>query len=275
MQQLSSSDIIKFQNYIWRFFAHSGRTDLPWRQNYDPYRILVSEIMLQQTQVDRVIPKYLAFLERFPTVESLAEASVADVIRQWQGLGYNRRGLNLQKAAQQIVAEFKGEVPSTTADLISLAGIGPYTAAAIQAFAFNQPSVVIETNIRTVFLFHFFHGAYSVEDKELLALIETTLPRENPRKWYSALMDYGAYLKKNVPNPTRQSKTYAKQSKFEGSNRQLRGSILRAAGQEKGTSYDQLQASMNVPAEKLNFVVDQLISEGFIIRDHNWIRLTE
>lgn len=275
MNQLSAADVVAFQNYIWRFFDRAGRSDLPWRQNYDPYQIMVSEIMLQQTQVDRVVPKYLKFLERFPTVELLAEAPVAAVIRQWQGLGYNRRGLNLQKAAQQIVAEFDGQVPKRTEDLVSLAGIGPYTAAAIQAFAYDQPSIVIETNIRTVFLFHFFHEAYLVEDKELLALIAATLPREKPRKWYSALMDYGAYLKKNVPNPTRKSKSYAKQSKFAGSNRQLRGAILRAATAANELTYPKLQEQLSVSSDKLDLALEQLAAEGFIVYDQQRIRLAE
>jgi A/G-specific adenine glycosylase len=154
---MTDTDVAKFRAYIYFFFENYGRKELPWRQSYEPYQILVSEIMLQQTQVDRVIPKFHGFLRAFPTLSDLARAPVAEVIKQWQGLGYNRRGLNLQRSAQKILSDFNGEVPNTQEGLISLPGIGPYTAAAIQAFAFNQPSVVIETNIRAVFFFKFFY----------------------------------------------------------------------------------------------------------------------
>lgn len=183
--------------------------------------------MLQQTQTDRVVPKYEAFLAAFPTLAALAAADSVTVLQYWQGLGYNRRGLNLQRAAQEIMSRFSGQVPTAEQDLRSLPGIGPYTAAAIRAFAFNMPAVVIETNIRRAYLHHFFADQEGVPDKELLPVIDRTMDRKNPRQWYQALMDYGAYLGRTLPNPNRRSKHYSKQSKFEGSRRQLRGEIVR------------------------------------------------
>jgi len=253
----------KFQNFILSYFEHYGRHDLPWRQNFDPYRILVSEIMLQQTQVERVIPKFNDFLATFPTVEALAQASTAEVIRHWQGLGYNRRGLNLQRAAQKIVSDFGGWVPSQLEELLSLPGIGPYTSAAIQAFAFNQPSLVIETNIRAVMLYHFFHGAYNVNDLEILDLVKVTLYRENPRRWYGALMDYGTYLKQISPNPTRRAKQYVKQSAFKGSRRQLRGQILKAIT-DQPQSLSALGTKLEFPPDTISTVTNELIKEGFL-----------
>ena len=275
MPQLSDSQVQQFQHFINRWFARHGRHELPWRQTTDPYRILVSEIMLQQTQVDRVIPKYLAFLEQFPTVDRLAEATPAAVIKQWQGLGYNRRGLNLQRAAQQIVREFNSRVPQKTEELLSLRGIGPYTAAAIQAFAFNLPSVVIETNIRTVFIYHFFPQHESVSDPELLELIDQTLDRNQPRQWYSALMDYGTHLKSVLPNPTRKSKTYRKQSPLEGSLRQVRGQVLKALTIKDSLTYSQLREKITGDRSKLEKALEQLQTEGFIRCKKNDISLLD
>lgn len=271
---LSSQEIASFQRFIHRYYQQYGRTQLPWRSSYDPYQVLVSEIMLQQTQVERVIPKFLAFLEVFPTVEALATASPAAVIRQWQGLGYNRRGLNLQRAAAKIVSDFGSQVPSDTENLVSLPGIGPYTASAIQAFAFNQPSLVIETNIRTIMIYHFFHGAYKVEDKAVLELVEATLDLSQPRQWYSALMDYGAYLKQVMPNPSRQSKTYVKQSKFEGSLRQVRGAILKQLTLKAQTPAE-LASNLAFEAPKISQALEQLMTEGFLEQKQGRIQLTQ
>jgi A/G-specific adenine glycosylase len=216
----------QFQKTIYEYYRHNKRT-FPWRNTHDPYLILVSEIMLQQTQTDRVVPRFESFVSTFPTIESLAQAPLKKVLQQWQGLGYNRRGLMLHKAAKETVAHYNSKLPKDKKLLESLPGIGPYTAGAVMAFAFNTPVVMIETNIRTVFIHHFFTNHGDVHDNELLPLIEQTLDVKNPRKWYSALMDYGNHLKKHHPNPNRKSKHYTKQSKFEGSDRQVRGLILR------------------------------------------------
>lgn len=263
---------MSFQSFIHYFYEQYGRHDLPWRLNHDPYRILVSEIMLQQTQVDRVIPKYLAFLARFPTVDALASASVADVIKSWQGLGYNRRGLNLQRAAQKICTDFSGVLPSTSLELQSLPGVGPYTAAAILAFAFNQPSFVIETNIRTVYIHHFFPDRYDVTDQEVLQKIAETVDHTQPRVWYSALMDYGSYLKSVLPNPTRRSTTYVKQSPFATSNRRLRGLIIKSLS-EKPKSLAELAELLTLSSEKVLEIAAILIKEGFIAQSGDTFQL--
>lgn len=226
-------DIARFKKVVWSHYKKHGRK-LPWRPRSQKemrdagfaYRVLVSEIMLQQTQVERVIPKYERFLKRFPTFRALAKASTADVLREWQGLGYNRRALALKRAAREIVTHHKGKLPDTYSELIELPGVGPYTAGALLVFVRNIPHPIIETNIRTAYIHHFF-PAQKVSDKELFSVIEATLDHENPREWYYALMDYGAYLKKTAGNAARASTHYKKQSPFKGSRRQLRGAILR------------------------------------------------
>jgi A/G-specific adenine glycosylase len=225
----------KFTKIVWDFYSAQGRHDLPWRQTHDPYAILVSEVMLQQTQVERVIPKYTAFLQRFPKVEMLAIAPLGEVLTLWQGLGYNRRAKSLQACAQEVVMHYNGVFPQTEVALRALPGIGPYTASAVLAFAFNIPSPLIETNVRTVYIHHFFPDATDVSDALLLPHITATLDSEKPRDWYYALMDYGSYLKREHGNNGSRSKHYTVQSKFKGSDRQVRGAILRALVNERGS----------------------------------------
>ena len=244
-------------------YYRAHKRDLPWRSTRDPYAIMVSEVMLQQTQVDRVIPKYLAWMHRFPTPESLAHASVGDVLKVWQGLGYNRRALNLRRAAGIIVREQNGEFPKDVRAIDALPGIGPYTAGAIGAFAFEVRSAFIETNIRTVYLHFFFNGKTNVRDEELIARIEETLPQENIREWYNALMDYGAMLKRTVGNPNIYSASYAKQSTFKGSRRELRGAILRAA---QSGSISERDFADHASQHSVTEVISQLVSEGFLKR---------
>lgn len=217
-----------FKKTVRTFYKTHGRHTLPWRKTTNPYRILVSEIMLQQTQVDRVVPYYKAFFKKFPTVKALAKAPLSDVLRMWQGLGYNRRAKMLHNAAKEVVNENKGRFPKTYEALVTLPGVGEYTAKAVRTFSYNEPEVVIETNIRTVFLHHFFPKSKKVSDEKLLPLIEETLDKKNPRDWYAALMDYGSHLKKTVPNPSRKSAHHTNQSPFKGSDREIRGAILRA-----------------------------------------------
>ncbi len=183
--------------------------------------------MLQQTQAPRVVQKYEEFIKKFPTIKSLAKARLKTVLKLWQGLGYNRRALNLQRAAQEIVKVFKSRFPKDTKTLQSLPGVGPATAGDIMAFAFNKAEVVIETNIRTVFIHHFFKDQKNIHDNDIIPLIKKTLDHTNPREWYYALMDYGAMLKKTIPNPSRRSQHYTKQSPFKGSNREIRSKILK------------------------------------------------
>ena len=223
----SEKKIHSFRRTVYRYFNKYGRAHLPWRTDYDPYHILVSEIMLQQTQVDRVIEKFKSFTALFPTFASLADAPLDVVLAQWQGLGYNRRAKSLRSCAHMIIDEYNGTLPDNPEELQKLPGIGPATAASIAAFAFNKPTLFLETNIRTVYIHHFLRDADTVGDEHILPIAEAALDRRNPRKWYSALMDYGTKLKKEVGNLTRRSTTYKKQSPFIGSKRQIRGAILR------------------------------------------------
>ena len=217
----------EFQKEIYRYFKKHGRAHLPWRGETDPYKILVSEIMLQQTQAGRIVPKYEAFIKRWDSAKKLAKASNSDVLSLWSGLGYNRRALNLKRAAEAVSRDFRGHFPKTKEELVSLPGIGPYTAGAILAFAFNESEVMIETNIRSVYIHFYFPKKKAVHDKDLLPIIERTMDRKNPRNWYAALMDYGAMLKATNPNPSRKSKHHTKQSKFKGSMREVRGAALK------------------------------------------------
>jgi A/G-specific adenine glycosylase len=254
-------NISDFKKIVWAHYKKHGRA-LPWRETRDAYKILVSEIMLQQTQVDRVLPKYTSFLKKFPTFKKLAAASTADVIREWQGLGYNRRALNLKRAAQAVVTDHSGKLPAVYRELVELPGVGPYTAGALLAFVHDIPHPVIETNIRSVYIHHFF-PTKKVSDKELIEVVAATLDAKNPREWYYALMDYGAHLKKTVGNVSRASVHYKKQTTFKGSNRELRGMILREL--MKGAKTDtQLLAATKRPLIEMRRALQTLSREGLV-----------
>jgi A/G-specific adenine glycosylase len=261
-EKTTNQKIHNFQKFIWDFYSKNKR-DLPWRRTKDPYKVLVSEVMLQQTQVSRGIVKYESFLKLFPTVQSLASTSTAAVLRAWQGLGYNRRALMLKKAAEIIVKDHQGKVPKNAEQLDALPGIGVNTAGSILAYAFNEPVVFIETNIRKIFLHHFFYNKENVSDAEILPYIEKSLDQKNPREWYWALMDYGVYLSKTVPNPNRKSKHYTRQSKFEGSLRQLRGKVIAYLLDHKSVSLSKL--SKVVADNRLSEVLSQLSKEKFVV----------
>jgi A/G-specific adenine glycosylase len=271
-QQLTPEAIHVFRTTIYAYYEHHGR-QLPWRETDDPYCILVSEIMLQQTQVLRVLEKYEEFIRTFPDFTTLAHASVQEILKVWQGLGYNRRALALKKTAEVVVSHYSGVLPAEPAELRKLPGIGPYTAAAIAAFAFNRPVMFIETNIRTVFIYCFFHDQTAVKDREILPLIEQTLDTSNPRRWYYALMDYGAMLKQQYHNPNRRSAQYQKQTPFKGSNRELRGMILRALTAHTRISEAELVAKLNADSEHVSFALKQLVAEGFITKDEHGVRI--
>lgn len=263
---LSLAAIAQFQKTILDYHNKEGRS-FPWRktrltggQAPDPYAILVSEVMLQQTQAERVIPKYEAWMKTFPTAESLAKAKVTEVLKLWQGLGYNRRTLNLKRAAEMIVKEYGGVFPKTIEAIDALPGVGPYTAGAIAAFAFDMPSAFIETNIRTVYLHFFCKGKKKVSDTALLIRIERTLPKSNVREWYNALMDYGAMLKKKEGNANVRSAHYAKQSKFRGSRREVRGAILRRAATQHSVSVEDISSKKYSVSE----IFAELVKEGFL-----------
>ena len=226
-QNLSRSKVKSFQKKIWDFYA-TNRRDFPWRRTQDPYRIFISEVMLQQTQSKRVKEKYKEFLLAFPSFKSLAATTLPEVLRVWQGLGYNRRARFLLKSAREVAQNYKGHLPKKEDELVKFPGIGKATAGSITAFAFNVPSVFIETNIRRVFIHEFFRGKKDVSDEVVRKLVSMTLSKDRPRDWYYALMDYGARLSKILPqNPNRLSRYYAKQSVFSGSRREARGAILK------------------------------------------------
>ncbi len=260
---LSLEKVRSFQRIVYNYYRTHGR-ELPWRKTNNPYEILISEVMLQQTQVHRVIEKYGEFLRAFPDIHCLARAPLREILNAWQGLGYNRRALALKKAAEQVLSHFSGRIPSDVDSLASLPGIGNATACAIGAFAFNQPTVFIETNIRTVFIHHFFSNRNSVRDAHILPLVAQTLDHGDPRTWYHALMDYGAALKRRYGNSNTKSAHYRRQGRFEGSNRQIRGTILRALVRDECVCEPDLLANARFTKEALRRNLEQLQREGII-----------
>jgi A/G-specific adenine glycosylase len=262
-KRLSSAQISTFRKKIHAYYGVHGR-DLPWRRTRNPYRILVSEIMLQQTQVGRVMEKYKEFLAAFPDFPSLAKAPLAKLLRIWSGMGYNRRALSLKALAQKVVEEHQGRLPLDEEKLLALPGIGRYTAGAVTAFAFNRPVVFMDTNIRRVYIHEFFHDREDIHDDEIMPLLAQTMDAENPRKWYNALMDYGTMLKRAQINPNRRSAHYAKQSPFENSNRQVRGSILKLLVKEAPLTRVQIVIKTGMDPERIKKNLVLLVDEGFI-----------
>jgi A/G-specific adenine glycosylase len=246
----------------------------PWRETHDPYRILVSEFMLQQTGTARVERKYGPFIRRFPNIASLALASERSVLAAWQGLGYNRRALALHRTARAVMNEHGGLIPEAPDALMLLPGVGQSTAGAVAAFAFGHPATFVETNIRRVYLHVFFPGREGVRDSDVLPLVRRTVDRKDPRTWYYALMDLGAALAARVPNPNRRSAHHSRQTRFEGSRRQLRGRALRALIEHGGgITLSRLARTLAVPKERLEEVLDGLHDEGFLARDRGRWRI--
>lgn len=299
-RQVNISD---FQKIVWDYYRHNKRP-MQWRDDPSPYNVAVSEVMLQQTQVARVLEKFPVFIAQFPDFQSLAAAPADDVLRAWQGMGYNRRALYLHRLAMKVTEDYDGSLPSDPTELIKLPGIGPGTAGSIAAFAYNKPVVFIETNIRRVFIHHFFpstqvvtrslskglskdpstllgmtdEGAsdQKVRDSELLPLIESALDPKNPREWYYALMDYGTMLAKTVPNPNRRSRHYALQSKFEGSDRQIRGEILRQILQRDEWEISAIEKHFPAEStERMQKILDQMTKEKILFRRQNYFTAVE
>jgi len=268
MNHLTSEQIADFQKLIYDFYAQNKR-DFIWRQNITPYKIVVSEVMLQQTQTARVVSKFENWIEKFPDFTALAAASNHDVLTAWQGLGYNRRGLALLTIAQKIVAEHDGILPADPVTLQTFPAIGANTAGSISAFAFNQPISFIETNIRTVFTHTFFKGQDKIADTQLLPLITQTIDIVQPREWYYALMDYGVHLKQNLPRINAASKHYTRQSKFIGSKRQVRGAIIKHLTEQKYLPIDQMLELLQIqlPENRHDFlkIIDTLVDEKIIL----------
>lgn len=272
---LSVAKLDAFIETIWEQGRELYR-DLPWRNTYDPYAILLSEVMLQQTQVSRVMGRWEQWLDTFPTITELAAAPLPPVLELWQGMGYNRRALNLKRCAEEVVAIHDGVIPSDKKALLALPGIGPSTSAGVRIFAFQQPDMYLETNVRAVFIHEFFGEHEVVSDKQLVPLVEMACPQDAcVRDWYYALLDYGAYLKKTMANPTRKSKHYTRQSKFEGSHRQKRAYLLRRVIDDGLTSEELLrdlahgerEAGREEPSpEEVEAILAELEREGFIMR---------
>ncbi len=262
--------IPKFQNTILDWYK-DNRRDLPWRNTKNPYRIMVSEIMLQQTQVSRVLPKYKEFLQAFPNQKALADSKDSDLLKIWSGLGYWRRARFLKEACIKIEKDFHGKFPKDTKTLKMLAGIGPYTAGAIACFAFNNDEAFIDTNIRRVYLRFFFKDQENISDKEILKIAQKSVLEENPAEWHWALFDYGALVLKDK-NINKKSRHYAKQSKFTGSFRSYRAKLLRLLLEEpkqsmlKNNALDYVEELLRIderdysPQEILtSLIIDKLV----------------
>ena len=265
---LTQRVISMFQALIYGYYQNQGRT-FPWRETDNPYYILVSEIMLQQTQTERVIQKYSEFTTLFPDFPSLAGASLKKVLEVWRGLGYNRRAKTLKKIAEIITTQYNSVLPSNPDVLETFPGIGKATAGAISAFAFHNPVPFIETNIRTVFIYFFFQGETNIKDKDILPMVERTLDATNPREWYYALTDYGVMLKKMDKTLNKRSFHYQKQSPFKESDRQIRGTVLKVLLKKPYTESEligELTHTLHCNSERVMRILDQLEKEGFIIK---------
>ena len=272
---LTQKEIDDFRSAIIKNYKERGRV-FPWRKTRDAYKILVSEMMLQQTQTLRVVPKYEAWIKAFPDAASLASSPFSKVLAYWNGLGYNRRAKYLYEACREVCSLYGGKFPRERKLLESLPGIGPYTAGAVAAFAFNAPEVFIETNIRSVFIFFFFsNAAEKVSDAEIFPLIEQTLDKTNVREWYWALMDYGAELKKRVQNPSQKSAHYARQSAFRGSLREARGAIVRQLAEKKSATLSEIARCEHIELSRLEKAAFRLVEENFVCETKGVYRVRE
>lgn len=287
VKSLTKTQIKSFQARIWKFYKEKGRK-MPWRGEKDPYRVLVSEIMLQQTQVSRVLPKYTEFLTAFPTVHSLARSPLSRVLRVWSGLGYNRRAKFLWLLSQEVVKKHSGKIPKDPKILLTLPGIGKGTVGSFLAFAHNKQVVFIETNIRRVFIHHFFPKRNLVSDVEILKIVEQALPKNfypvrnraaktvvssfGAREWYYALMDYGSTLKVKE-NPNRRSRHYAKQSKFKGSKREVRGFIIKKLVLDGWLKMEMFEKESGFDSKIVSQVIRELEKERFLEIRRGFMRL--
>ena len=272
---LTSEIVQSFQKIIYSYYKNFKR-DFPFREGITPYKVLISEIMLQQTQTKRVSEKFLEFIEKFPDFSTLSKAPLDKVLKVWKGLGYNRRAVALKKIADIIINDYDGEIPDSIEILKSFPQIGHNTASSIVTFAFNKPTIFIETNIRNVYLYFFFPNKTHVKDKEILQIIEKTIDKKRPRDWYYALMDYGVMLKKTHPELNKKSAHYRKQTPFKGSNRQLRGEVLKILIKtETLHKLDFEKKFVNFEQKRVRNVLNQLEKEGFVKKEGDMIRLVK
>lgn len=266
---LTREQIRSFQIKILSWYEANQR-DLPWRKTRDPYKILISEVMSQQTQLSRVVPKYEAWIERFPTISDVAASPVSEVLRYWSGLGYNRRALNLQRAAQKVVTDYGGEFPKTVEELQKLPGLGKYTASAVTCFAFNEQIPVIDTNIRKVIAHEFFEGILP-DEKTIEAVAFQILPEGKAYEWNQALMDYSALAMKEKKIPVK------KQSHFLSSNRYYRGQTIKLLLRVKTISVtgliDFFRDDNPIEASRLEEILNAMERDGLISRNDEKISL--
>jgi A/G-specific adenine glycosylase len=266
----------KFQELVWSYHARHRR-DFSWRNSITPYRVFVSEYMLQQTQTVRVVDKFREFIRRFPSFTSLANASEVDILRIWSGLGYNRRGLYLHKSARIIVDEHRGRVPRDRDALLALPGTGEGTAAAIRVFAFNIPDVIIETNVRTVYRKVFFPERSDIPDSEIALLVQETMDTGNPREWFYGVVDYGVFLKQNGYRINHVFRGYRPQSRFQGSRREVRGAVIRMLLEQKMMSrrkvYKVIESEFGRSKDDALSICSQLLKEGLIQRRNQYFLL--
>ena len=270
--KLSPTRIKTIQDTVLRWYGLHARS-LPWRETHNPYKILVSEIMLQQTQVPRVIPKYEAFLQRFPTMKSLAAATSADVIREWKGLGYNRRALNLQRACRIIVSELNDAFPQTVAELMALPGIGRYTAGAIMNFAFNIDTPAVDTNVR-LFVDTMLPTKKVRSENDYYDISAQLAPKHTAHLWLHAVMDYTSAKLRSTRPKVKKKKP---EEKFIGSNRYLRGKILDALRIEPASKkklYALIAKPLDISEDRFCSLLNALQNEGFLIAQSRIISLT-
>lgn len=272
--KLSPSQITEFRKKIYDYYKQHKRP-MPWRNCDNPYYVVISELMLQQTQVPRVLQKFPEFITAFPDFSALARAPMKDVITMWQGMGYNRRAKYLKQIAEKVVGEYGSILPSDSSILETFPGIGPATAGSIAAFAYNTPTIFIETNIRRVHLHFFFPETKDVHDKEIKQVVEQTLDRKQPREWYYALMDYGTMMMKSLDNPNKRSKHYSLQSRFEGSDRQIRGRVLKVLVSQQNVTKEQFLRLLHDEEERVSQILDKMEQEGMIVRDKTRYRLPD
>jgi A/G-specific adenine glycosylase len=264
-----------FLQTILGFYEGHGRQFI-WRETSDPYRILLSEVMLQQTQTSRVIPKYELFLSLWPTLKDLAGVALDELLYHWKGLGYNRRALNLRRSAIAS-REWDWNLPTKQTELLSLPGVGKATAAAIGAFSYRERTIYLETNIRRVLLHCFYPDQEGVKDKELELLLGRLVQLvEDPKAWYYALMDFGVLLKHLLPNANTRSAHYTKQAKFENSNRQIRGQLIHLLSDTGAKEQQQVTTLLShFEEERVLYCLGQLEKEGFVEETEGTYRIAK
>jgi len=264
-------EIAEFKNLVFLNYQQQGRK-FPWHFA-DPWGVMVSEFMLQQTRAERVIPYWENWLKLWPLPKALTDASMETALRAWSGLGYNRRCRYLKESAAIIVNENDGKVPETPRALLLLPGIGPYMSSAIACFAYNYPTVFIETNIRSAVIHNFFPDRNDVRDSEIIPILEAALDRDDPRTWHYALMDYGAFLKSTTVNPSRRSAHYTRQSPFNGSFRQARGKVIKALISIGQCGAEELKRASGLEEKRLYEVLEKLKEESFVAEDGGEYRI--